>query len=108
MSEHEIVRDGKILRVTLREMLTAADVPGLQSGLKKEIDSGASDLVVDMAKTVSLDSMGIGLLIAANNKLSQVNGAISLINVSPDILKLLRSMRLVERLHAAPAVKGGA
>ena len=105
MMDFEITRDNGQARVMLREKLTAAEVPALQLALKQEIGAGVRELVFDLAWTESLDSTGIGLLIAANNSLLAVQGAIRLINVSPDILKLLRSMRLVDRLHVMSAEK---
>lgn len=103
MSEYHVVKEGKVARVELHERLTALDVPSLQPALKKAIVDGAREVVFDLGRTVSLDSTGIGLLIATNNSLASSQGSVRLINVSPDILRLLRSMRLVERLHATPA-----
>jgi anti-anti-sigma factor len=100
MTGFEISRDGGRARVTLLENLTATEVPELQPALKQDLAAGVREIVFDLARTVSLDSTGIGLLIAANNSLAPMQGAIRLINVSPDILKLLQSMRLVNRLHA--------
>jgi anti-sigma B factor antagonist len=101
----EIERDGGVTRVTLQEKLTAADVPALQPALKQELADGVREIIFDLTRTVSLDSTGIGLLIATNNSMAQIQGTIRLINVSADILKLLQSMRLVDRLHATAAGK---
>jgi len=100
----EITRDGNRSCVKMREKLTAVEIPALQPALKQELAGGAKEIVFDLADTVSLDSTGIGLLIATNNSLSTIPGQIRLINVTPDILKLLRSMRLVDRLHATANV----
>ena len=105
MANFEITRDGVRSRVTLGERLAAADIPVLRPALLQEIDAGAGELVFDLAKTVSIDSSGIGLLIAANNSLQPREGFIRLLNVSPDIFRLLQSMRLVERLRASAATK---
>jgi anti-sigma regulatory factor (Ser/Thr protein kinase)/ABC-type transporter Mla MlaB component len=101
MAEFEISRDGAQSRITLGEKLTAAQV--LQAGLKKEMDEGVTSIVFNLAGTVTLDSSGIGLLIAASNSLATVLGSINLTDVSPNILRLLQSMRLVDRLHATSA-----
>jgi len=81
------------------------DVPGLQAGLKNEIASGVREIVFDFASVEMLDSSGIGLLVATNNSLAAVQGTIRLERVSVDLMKLLRSMRLVDRLHATAAAK---
>ena len=105
MAFFKIVRKGGKVLVTLQTKLTAKEVPKLQPALKKEIADGGREIVFDLASTTTLDSTGIGLLIAANNSLAPLQGAIRLINVSSDILKLLQSMRLVDRLHATAAGK---
>jgi anti-anti-sigma factor len=103
MTDFEIMRDGDQARIVLGEKLTAVEIPMLQPVLKEEISKGTRRIIFDMTQTVSIDSTGIGLLIAANNSLEPLTGEIHLINVSPDILKLLRSMRLLNRLHAVAA-----
>jgi anti-sigma B factor antagonist len=91
-------KDGRGL-VTLEGNLTAMVVPGLQAALKRALEQGAKELVFDLANTGMLDSSGMGLLIAAANSLARLGGRIRVINVSPDILQLLQSMRLTTRLN---------
>ncbi len=100
MSDNEIVREGSRARVAVKEKLTAADVPALQPALKQLIGDGILEIVFDLERTVSMDSTGIGLLIATNNSLAALKGSIALMHVSPDIMKLLQSMRLATRLNA--------
>lgn len=80
--------------------LTAGLVPDLQNELKSALGAGTTDLVFDLENSVMLDSSGMGLLIAAANSLGRIGGHMSVINVSPDILRLLQSMRLATRLNA--------
>ncbi len=87
-------------RVILEGDLTSPLIPDLQSALKKNLQDGAREIVFDLGKTAMLDSSGIGLLIAACNSLAKSQGKMRVINVSPDILRLLQSMRLVARLNA--------
>jgi len=89
------------LRITVGVKLTAADVPAIQTQLKQEISSGVRNMVFDMKETASLDSTGIGLLVAANNSLTAAKGSLRIVNVSSDIFKLLQSMRLAGRLNAS-------
>ena len=105
MSVCEILREGPRAQVALLGKLTAAEVPELQAALKGEIATGATDLLIDMAATTLIDSTGIGLLIAISNSLAPVQGKVQVRNVLPDIFGLLRSMRLVDRLHVTAAEK---
>ena len=61
----------------------------------------ARNLVIDLANAKMLDSSGMGLLIAAANSLAQMGGKVRVTNVSPDIFRLLQSMRLTLRLNVS-------
>ena len=102
MTQIQMSRNHTELWVTLGTTLSAAQVPELQAALKHEINDGVRELILDMQQTASLDSTGIGLLVAISNSMTTVQGQLRLVNVSADIFKLLRSMRLVDRLHASP------
>ena len=103
MADFPITRTGTTARVVVLEQLTAVEAPALQAALKQEIAQGVKELEFDLTSTKALDSTGIGLLIAASNSLAALQGCVRLIQVSPPLLKLLQSMRLVDRLHAVPA-----
>ena len=78
--------------------LTATTVPALQAALKGELNPQIEELTFDFTNTVMLDSTGIGLLIAAYNTMVRGQHRMRVQNVSPDIMQLLQSMRLVQRL----------
>jgi anti-anti-sigma factor len=99
MAEYNVERNGKNCRVLLAGDLTAASVASVQAGLKAELAKGIEELVFDLRNTVMLDSSGIGLLIAAHNSLSRVQGRLRVTNASADVFRLLQSMRLVSRLN---------
>ena len=80
--------------------LVASVIPDLQAALKQQLQPGVEEVSFDLAATVMLDSSGIGLLIATCNTMARQQGRIRVINVSPDILQLLQSMRLTGRLNA--------
>ena len=108
MVNYEMARVGTKSMVRLGQRFTAADVPELQGALKAEIAAGSREIAFDMEAMKSLDSTGIGLLVTTNNSLQAAQGSVRLDNVPPDLMKLLRGMRLVDRLHAtatAPAAK---
>ena len=86
--------------------MTAAIIPDLQAGLREMLNEGARELVFDLASTRMLDSSGMGLLIAAANSVVPNGGKVHVTNVSPEIFRLLKSMRLTARLNvtATPGV----
>jgi anti-anti-sigma factor len=87
--------------VRLTGDLTAGVVPELQVALTSLLAKGGTDLLFDLESTVMLDSSGMGLLIATSNSLARAGGQMRVINVSPDILRLLQCMRLAARLNAS-------
>jgi len=97
------VIDHKDLQGSVQLMgdLTAVLVPDLQAGLKQVLQKGVRNLVFDLTSTRMLDSSGMGLLIAAANSLAAIGGKVSVTNVSPDIFRLLQSMRLTLRLNVS-------
>ena len=101
MAKYTLEQIGRICRVTLQGDLIAALIPDLQAALKQHLSQGLDEIVFDLAATVMLDSSGIGLLIATSNSLARLQGRVQVINVSPDILQLLQSMRLASRLNAS-------
>jgi serine/threonine-protein kinase RsbW len=85
--------------------LTAVLVAGLQADLKEKLSKGVREVVFDLTRTVMLDSSGMGLLIASANSLAPSGGKIRVTNVSPDIFRLLQSMRLTARLNVTGKVE---
>lgn len=74
--------------------IVASMVNEFKAELKMIVDGGVNRLAVDLAEVKMIDSMGLGLLIATHNSLKKKAGQLELNNVSPDILKLLKNMRL--------------
>ncbi len=62
--------------------------------LKDYVDKGVKELTVDLDGVELIDSIGMGLLIAAHNSLMKNGGKLKVVNPSEDILRLLRTMRL--------------
>ena len=101
MALYTINRNDSCSRVLLETNLTASIIPDLQGALKNEITQGAGEIVFDLQKVSMLDSSGIGLLIATLNSLSAQQGTVKVLNVSPDIFRLLESMHLAARLNVS-------
>ena len=74
--------------------LTAVTLPEIRVQLKELVSRGPQELVIDLVNARVIDSAGIGLLVATYNSLHRLEGAMSLINVSQDLLELLKAFRL--------------
>jgi anti-anti-sigma factor len=98
MPDYAIERRERHCHVILLGDLTASKVPDLQAALKGELAAGMVDVTIDLKNTAMLDSTGIGLLISTGNSVARQKGKLAVINVSPDVVRLLQSMRLTNRL----------
>lgn len=101
MSLFESKQENDVCRILLSENFTAPVVPSLQQHLKQRVAEGSRTVIFDMSATRMLDSSGIGLLTATANSLSATGGCIKVVAVTPEIFRLLKMMRLVERLNVS-------
>ncbi len=90
----EIIRDGDKAIVKPGEDIVASMVEDLRKDFKQALHDGAEQITIDLSEVDMMDSMGIGVLVAAHNTLKKNDGQLELINASADILKLLQNMRL--------------
>lgn len=74
--------------------IVASVTDELRSRLKDIMGEDGGPLVIDLSRVELIDSVGIGLLIAAHNSLSKKGGRLALRNVNSDLATLLRTMRL--------------
>jgi anti-anti-sigma factor len=99
MTDYLIERNGRKCRVKLAGEFVASVVPDLKTAMQTELQAGVDELEFDLRDTPMLDSSAIGLLIAACNSLARQGASLRVVNVSPEILQMLQSMRLVSRLN---------
>ncbi|MBU1040595.1 MAG: ATP-binding protein [Proteobacteria bacterium] len=95
------------VRLTLEANVSAKNTEELRSLFKQHVNEGARNLELDFSKVGSIDSVGIGLLVATHNSLVKTGGKLSLCNVSQDICQLFTLMRLDKHFHIAQALVEG-
>jgi anti-sigma B factor antagonist len=78
----------------------------LKAELKRFLDAGAAEIVLDLADARSIDSMAIGVLVATSNTLRARGGTLRVVDPSEEIRTVLRFFRLDKSLtiEAAPGV----
>jgi anti-anti-sigma factor len=86
--------DNKAVIRPAADSIVAASVPNLRLQVRGIIAEGVRDLVVDLSDVRMVDSSGIGLLISAHNSLRKLDGKLSVIHASAEILELFRTMRM--------------
>jgi len=94
--------DDSSVRLTLEARVTAHEVPALREVLRARIQEGARDIRLDFTQVQSLDSMGIGLLVATHNSLLKIGGKLVLSGVNKEIQQLLTLMRLDKHISITP------
>lgn len=74
--------------------LVASATDSLKATIKDLIESGSGTFTLDLTGVEMIDSRGLSLLIATANSLGKHDRKLRIIHASPDILDLIRMMRL--------------
>ena len=102
MLDADLRRDGDTLTVAPHGVLGPDLVAGLRPEVRQHIAAGVHHIVFDLGQTRALDSTGVGLLIAVYNSLKACGGSLRVVEVRPDILRMLTTMRLDRHFSIAP------
>ena len=87
--------EGSTAVLYLEGWMDTANAPVLAQALN-ELDDSVQQLVFDMAKLEYISSAGIRQIIAAHK---QMNGALTLRNVTPEVMSVLHMTGLDKRLQ---------
>ncbi|MGM0653887.1 MAG: STAS domain-containing protein [Thermodesulfobacteriota bacterium] len=85
------------------EDVVASMADAFKEELLSAVNSSQGTLVIDLDGVSMVDSVGIGVIIAAYNSLSQSNRQLKVINVAQDIYGLFSTMRLNRRFTVEAA-----
>lgn len=90
----EVVTEHECVIVKPDTDIVAPMTEQLKTELEMIVGTGAAHLVVDLGNVEMIDSVGLGVLIAIHNKLTQNGGRLTVSNLTDDIYALFRTMRL--------------
>jgi anti-anti-sigma factor len=102
-----ITRNGDQIILKPGDDIIASNVPDLRDVLKTLVAEGARHIVIDLARVRIIDSSGIGLLVAVHNSLSRLDGKLSVINASVDLMELFRTFRLDKHFSVSGVSEAG-
>ena len=87
--------------------IVASMAEGFKSNLLRVVEKGVPELIIDFTGVDIVDSVGLGVVIATHNSLSNSGGKLKIINVSNDIYQLFMTMRLDQHfgVHRQPPEK---
>lgn len=83
--------------------IVASMADGFRKKLLKVVQGGIKEVVVDLKGVEMIDSVGVGVLIATHNSMSNAGGALRLRNASKDICRLFKTMRLDQHFEVQEA-----
>lgn len=80
--------------VTPGKEIVAAMADDFKGTLRQLVENGITELTLDLEEVESIDAIGLGLIIATHNSLQGVGGKLTVINLSEEIFRLFKTMRL--------------
>ena len=96
----EISMESGVTVVKPGRNIVASMADSFREDLKRVVEQEAvKKVTMDLTGVEMLDSVGLGLLIATHNSLSERGGSLSIRGAGEDILKLLGTMRLDKHFH---------
>ena len=98
-----MVHEHDIALVPLAGDLSVRTAPSLKRTLDNLIQNGACRIVLNMADVPYVDSSGMGVILATVRRMRRAGGLLSLVNVSPEVLRSLRIARLVDVMPVSAA-----
>lgn len=91
-------RVGQCTIVSVAGELDLISAPRLRTALSALGTEPSEQVIIDLAKLVYIDSVGIGLLVASRRGLGAEGRSLSIRNPAPQVLRLLEITGLVEYL----------
>jgi anti-anti-sigma factor len=88
-----------VTRVVISENLVASQAKEIKTKLKQLVEEGHIKVVIDLRGIESIDSSGIGVLVAAQNSLKAQGETLTIENVSEKIFRMMKTMRLDRHMN---------
>ncbi len=93
-TEKKVVKPGK--------SITAAKANEIKKKLIKASEQNIKLLVLDLAKVGTMDTIGLGTILAAHNTMKNLDGNLELINVSNEFCAFFETTRLDQHFNIQP------
>ena len=99
----EIIKDGDKATIKPGVDVVASMAENFKNELLSAINDSKEDFTIDLEGVEMVDSVGIGVIIAAHNTLNQSDRSLKVINVIKDVYGLFTTMRLNRRFDVEEA-----
>ena len=94
-----VSRAGSTVTVAPGQDLVSSMVPEFKEEMNTLLAESPQELRLDLSGAGMMDSIGIGMVIAVHNSMKKKGGKLVIANVSENIAKLFKSMRLDQHLN---------
>lgn len=95
--------DHDIVLLPISGDLCVRTAPALRDTLSDLLQDGTRRIVLNMADVTYVDSAGMAVIISTLRHMREQGGLLSLVNVSPDVLRSLKIARLVDLMPVSSA-----
>lgn len=89
------IKNGQAI-VTINGSFNLRLAEELRREMEEVVNSGEKELIVDMSKTVYMDSAGLGVLVDIKEMLEEVEGRIEVIGLTGHCLELFQTTMLYD------------
>ena len=100
----EIINQADQIMIKPEMNIVASMAEDFRVELVSVIDEGHTEVIIDLEGVEMVDSVGVGIFVAAYNTLAQSDRTLKVINVTKDIKHLLSSLQLDRRFIVESAV----
>ena len=91
-------REGAVLKVVLEGRLDTTTAPMLEPQLQKELTEDVKELIFDFEKLEYMSSVGIRVIMSADEIMTEQEGEMKLVHVNEEIMDIFDMTGLVDLL----------
>lgn len=102
-NKRDMSHEHDIVLLPLSGDLCVRTAPVLRDALDGFLQEGRKRIVINMADVNYVDSAGMSVLIATMRRMREQGGLLSLVNVTPDVLRTLKISRIVDLIPVSAA-----
>lgn len=89
MNSNNIIEMGKTSMVSIKGEIDIYSIEKFRESIEKEIQTQATQIILDCSELSYMDSTGMGVLIELRNRTKEMGQKIIMMNPRPNIKKLL-------------------
>ena len=89
-----IRESGEVVIMDINGEIDLYNAPDIKESIKAQIESGKTNIIINLDKVSYIDSSGIGVLISSLSNLKKAGGSLKIINVYASVRKVFELTKL--------------